>query len=58
MNHKNNVVKKLNIAGAQVDIIIVNQTKIISTAIKDHWPVLVVLFIVTIIIPLIMLMII
>ena len=58
LTNKNNVVKKLNIAGAQVDIIIVNQTKIISTAIKDHWPVLVVLFIVTIIIPLIMLMII
>ena len=56
LTNKNNVVKDLNIAGAKVDIIIVNQTKIISTAIKDHWPVLVMLFIFTVITPFIMLM--
>ncbi|MBP5528556.1 MAG: histidine kinase [Lachnospiraceae bacterium] len=56
LTNKNNVVKDLNIAGAKVDIIIVNKTKIISTAIKDHWPVLVMLFVFTVITPFIMLM--
>jgi len=56
LTNKNNVVKDLNIAGAKVDIIIVNETRIISTAIKDHWPILVMLFVFTIIIPFIMLM--
>ena len=56
LTNKNNVVKNVNIAGAKVDIIIVNETKIISTAIRDHWQILVILFVVTIIIPLFMLM--
>ncbi|MBR5067252.1 MAG: histidine kinase, partial [Lachnospiraceae bacterium] len=58
LTNKNNVVKNINIAGAKVDIIIVNETKILSSALKDHWQILIILLIVTIIIPLFMLMII
>ena len=58
LTNKNNVVKNINIAGAKVDIIIVNETKILSSALKDHWPILIILLVVTIIIPLFMLMII
>ena len=58
LTNKNNVVKNINIAGAKVDIIIVNETKILSSALRDHWQILIILLIVTIIIPLFMLMVI
>ena len=55
LNNKNNVVRPVTIAGTRVDIVIVNEEKVISSAIRDNWQILLLLLIFTIIIPLFML---
>ncbi len=55
LKNKNNVVKSVTIAGAKVDIIIVNEERIISSAIKDNWEIGLLLIIFTVIVPFFML---
>ena len=55
LKNKNNVVKSVTIAGAKVDIIIVNEERIISSAIRDNWEIGLLLIIFTVFIPLFML---
>ncbi|MBO4776095.1 MAG: histidine kinase [Lachnospiraceae bacterium] len=55
LKNKNNVVKSVTIAGAKVDIIIVNEERIISSAIRDNWEIGLLLIIFTVIVPFFML---
>jgi len=55
LKKKNNVIKHVTIAGTTLDIIIVNESHIIGSAIKDNIGILLVLLVVTIIIPFLML---
>lgn len=55
LTNKNNVVKTVNIAGAKVDIIIVNDEKVISSVLRDNWQILLFLIFITVFIPFFML---